>query len=104
MANHFGASSPATMCKKVIAENPTAKEIECCRWVDWICSSFKTGASTAEKPGSPIQPRPRLAMVMPNWVALRYAFRWRVIWRARGGGGGVRGGGGRRSGFRTFYK
>ena len=28
MAVHFGANSPALMCRKVSAEKPTAKEIE----------------------------------------------------------------------------
>ena len=30
-----------------------------------------TGRSKAVKTGSESQPRPRLAMVMPSWVALR---------------------------------
>ena len=29
IASHFGASSPALMCRKVSAEKPTAKEMEC---------------------------------------------------------------------------
>src|ERR1039458_5246702 len=70
------------MCRNVSAEKPTAKEIECRTVSDSTCSERSTGSSSATKIGWPTHPSPRLAMVMPNWVALRKEFRFAMIERA----------------------
>ena len=71
MAVHFGASSPTVICRNVSAEKPTANEIECCNASDCICIEASSGDSNLVNKGWPTQPNPRLAIVMPNWVALR---------------------------------
>ena len=70
------------MCRKVSAEKPTAKEIECRTASDSTCSETSRGESSATNTGWPTQPSPRLAMVMPSWVALRNEFRFAMIERA----------------------
>src|ERR1043166_3824743 len=40
------------------------------------------GESIAVKIGSPTQPSPKLAMVMPSCVALKYVLRWEMMFRA----------------------
>src|SRR5882724_11402645 len=82
MADHLGASSPALMCKNVSAEKPMANEMECRAASDWTCNERSSGESSAVKIGSPTHPRPRLAMVMPSWVALRNEFRLATMRRA----------------------
>ena len=76
MASHLGACSPALMCRKVITEKPTPKEIHCRISADSTFSQPNTGLSSRENTGSPIHPRPRLASVMPNCAALRNASNW----------------------------
>jgi hypothetical protein len=53
----------------VIAEKPTPTEIECTSFGVPIPTAVSTGSSSDVTAGSPIQPRPRLASVMPNCVA-----------------------------------
>src|SRR5439155_10614002 len=75
MASHLGACSPAVMCKKVNAEKPTTKAIVSRAVSDSTLSKFISGFNKAANTGSPTQPRPRLARVMPSWQALNEASR-----------------------------
>jgi hypothetical protein len=69
-ATVFGASSPSTMCSAVTIANAIATAM---LWavVSAIPSGRKESAgwSVSAIAGSPIQPRPMLAIVMPSWVA-----------------------------------
>src|SRR5204863_3768230 len=76
MASHLGAFSPAVICKKVNAENPTTKAIGSRAPGDSILSKCINGSSKAANTGLPTQPRPRLARVMPSWQALKEASRF----------------------------
>jgi hypothetical protein len=69
-ATVFGASSPSTMCSAVMIENEMTTAIVCAVIVETYDPSARNGGSMkAASAGSPTQPRPRLAMVMPSWVA-----------------------------------
>src|SRR5438477_4608245 len=70
------------MWRKVRAENPMAKEIECRNGSDWTCNAMSKGERRLVKIGSPTQPSPRLVIVMPSCVALRKEFRFPTICRA----------------------
>lgn len=71
IASDLGASSPTTMCRNEITEKATTKD------TPWISSSevtprkANTGSSRLAKAGSPTQPRPSEARVMPSWQADR---------------------------------
>src|SRR6266545_3691984 len=61
------------MCRKVIAVKPTITERVCRASVNSSPprpAAFNNGASRAVKTGSPTQPKPRLASVMPSCAAL----------------------------------
>ena len=66
----FGASSPSTMCRAVMMANAIATAMLCA-----VVSAMAAGRNASAgwiseaSAGSPIQPRPRLAIVMPSWVA-----------------------------------
>ncbi len=63
------------MCKNVSAVKPTAKEIERSHTPDSMPNKSSSGDSSVVNTGWPIQPRPRLAIVMPSCVALKYELR-----------------------------
>jgi hypothetical protein len=71
-AMDLGASSPTTTCRKVIIANATPAE-RLCETPD--CSEpgnrLTIGRSRCDNAGSPIQPNPRLARVMPSCVPER---------------------------------
>jgi hypothetical protein len=71
MARILGACSPSTMCKNVMAENANAKEIDVITGTDSIPAKAKNGWSIRARKGSPSQPSPRLAAVIPTWQAER---------------------------------
>ena len=69
-ATVLGASSPKTMCSAVMKANAIATAAEC----DPACAQgagtpCSVGSISRAMAGSPIQPRPRLAMVIPSCVA-----------------------------------
>ncbi len=74
IARLFGASSPTTMCRKVMIANATATEMV---WLTPLAiagsgsTRSRSGSMKWAKAGSPIQPRPSEARVIPNWVAER---------------------------------
>ena len=66
----FGASSPSTMCSAVTAANAIATAMLC----DVVSAigagmNVKIGWIIDASAGSPIHPRPMLAIVMPSCVA-----------------------------------
>jgi len=68
--DRFGASSPRTTCKKVMMAKATPAATECTNASSQGAGrASSNGVSSQAKAGSPIQPRPRLARVMPSWVA-----------------------------------
>ena len=75
MASDLGACSPTTMCRKVMAENPTKIEIVCRTACDSMPSQERMGSRSMVNTGSPTQPSPKLARVMPSWLALSEASR-----------------------------
>src|SRR5438128_1962740 len=77
MASHLGGCSPAVIGRKVSAEKPTTKAIVSRAACDSTFSKFISGFSKAANTGSPTQPSPRLARVMPSWQALNEASRLR---------------------------
>src|SRR6266704_1464467 len=83
IAKDFGASSPTTMCRKVMVANATAIEVFSITRADSMPSAPKAGARRCAKAGSPIQPRPRLVSVIPSWVAERKTSRRRCSVAAR---------------------
>src|SRR5213594_649796 len=70
------------MCRNVNTEKPTTKAIVSCAVSESMLSQVISGFSSAAKTGSPTQPRPRLARVMPNWQALKEASRLAITRRA----------------------
>ena len=68
IARLFGATSPITMCRKLISEKPTPNEILCAT-SSGTFSAWNSGMRIAATVGSPTQPSPRLAMVIPSCVA-----------------------------------
>src|SRR5947208_4454309 len=83
IAKDFGASSPTTMCRKVMVANATAIEVFSITRADSMPSAPKAGARRCAKAGSPIQPRPRLVSVIPSCVAERKTSRRRWSAAAR---------------------
>ena len=71
MAIDLGASSPSTMCRMVITRKARVRLTECSSAGVAPGISITSGSITQAKAGSPIQPRARLARVMPSWVAER---------------------------------
>src|SRR2546425_4251932 len=66
----LGASSPKMICRAVIRPKASAAEIVCCAAGRKVVGrSPSSGSISVATNGSPIHPRPRLAMVMPSWVA-----------------------------------
>ena len=72
-ARLFGASSPTTMWSAVMAEEATTNATE---WETAVRvsggrsgSRWSSGSIRRARAGSPSQPRPRLEMVIPSWVA-----------------------------------
>ena len=70
MAKVFGTCSPMTMWSEEKTRKPIRKAI---RWM--VSSGMPSGASSgvtmAATVGSPTQPRPSEAMVMPSWQQAR---------------------------------
>src|SRR5437867_11340529 len=83
IAKDFGASSPTTMCRKVMVAKATAIDVFSITRADSMPSAAKTGARRCAKAGAPIQPRPRLVSVIPSWVAERKTSRRRWSVAAR---------------------
>src|SRR5438132_10090348 len=83
IAKDFGASSPTTMCRKVMVANATAIEVFSITRADSMPSAPKAGARRCAKAGSPIQPRPRLVSGIPSCVAERKTSRRRWSVAAR---------------------
>jgi hypothetical protein len=71
IASDFGASSPTTMCRKEITQKANTKDDA----VDDVgrghADGRSSGSSRPAKAGSPTQPRPSEASVMPSWQADR---------------------------------
>ena len=69
-ATVFGASSPRTMCSAVMKAKPSATEMVC-----EVAARRESGSRASpgsmidDTAGSPIHPRPRLVIVIANWVA-----------------------------------
>ncbi len=70
MATDLGASSPSTMCRMVMARNDTVRLTDETSF-GLSVSPPRRGRMIQANAGSPIQPRARLARVMPSWVAER---------------------------------
>jgi len=69
-ATAFGASSPSTTCRYVIARNASAIATPCATTaLQGTGSARMSGVRSRATTGSPIQPKPRLASVTPSWVA-----------------------------------
>ena len=67
MAKVFGVSSPRMMCRAVMMAKPRARAIVCPTG-GAMPSHSVTGRISFDTAGSPIQPKPREARVMPSWV------------------------------------
>lgn len=65
IAIDFGISSPMTICKNDISAKPVAKAINFER-LAVTPRNIKSGSKSLEKAGSPIQPKPNDASVIPN--------------------------------------
>jgi hypothetical protein len=69
-ATVFGASSPTTTCRYVIARKANAVAMP---WAAKMPQPTGTnenqGSMTCASAGSPTQPRARLVIVMPSWMA-----------------------------------
>ncbi len=66
----FGASSPSTMCSAVMIANEMATAMVCAVVSARPAGSASNPGSMIDaSAGSPIQPSPMLAIVMPSWVA-----------------------------------
>ena len=81
MAIVFGVNSPSTMCRPVMIEKASASEIV------WPMTSSSPmacviGRISVATAGSPTQPRPSEASVMPSCVTERDASRWSVSFLA----------------------
>jgi hypothetical protein len=59
------------MCRNEITENATMNEMLWISSSDVTPTNAKTGSSRLAKAGSPTQPRPSDASVMPSWQADR---------------------------------
>ena len=69
-AIHFGVSSPKTISTPVMMVNAIATAMECAVAAASRAGRKATDGSMSDaRAGSPIQPRPRLAIVMPSCVA-----------------------------------
>ena len=69
-ATVLGASSPSTMCSAVITANAQATAMVCAVVAAIGAGrNASAGSNSDASAGSPIQPRPMLAMVMPSCVA-----------------------------------
>jgi hypothetical protein len=71
MERFLGASSPKVTWIKVMILNPTMMEREERRAGESTPRKAKRGRKRRATAGSPSQPRPRLARVMPNWQTER---------------------------------
>ena len=66
----FGASSPSTMCRAVMRAKPTVTATVWAVTREMSAGRKSRPRSMSEATvGSPIQPRPRLDIVMASWVA-----------------------------------
>jgi hypothetical protein len=69
-AIHFGASSPKTISAAVMIANAIATAMLCAvAAARWAGRKDRAGSNTEASAGSAIQPRPRLAIVIPSCVA-----------------------------------
>jgi len=66
MARDFGTSSPSTIWRKVIIKKEMISAIVCVYIGDQPIISENRGSSSDAMAGSPSQPRPREARVIPN--------------------------------------
>src|SRR6516225_9942768 len=82
MASDLGASSPKTMCSMVIRTKAKANETAWTSAGEVMLAKAKNGSIIWARNGSPSQPKPKLARVMPSWVADRYASKWAITRRA----------------------
>ena len=72
-AIHFGVSSPKTISTAVIVVNAIATAMVCAVAAATYGGRNSIGRSIIDaSAGSPIQPRPRLAIVIPSCVAAMY--------------------------------
>ena len=72
IAMSFGTSSPNRTCPNVRIANATTVTTTCTAGDAGAPGPHRcAGRAAAASAGSPIQPRPRLARVMPNWVTER---------------------------------
>lgn len=71
MASDFGASSPRTMWSTVIIAKAQVRLTVCSTDDGAPMIPTRSGSRMRAKAGSPIQPRARLASVIPSWVADR---------------------------------
>ena len=81
MDRDLGTSSPKTICKAVITLKPSTKAIVCSK-CSGSCISSNTGCRILATVGSPIQPKPKEAMVMPSWVTDKKASKCSVTFLA----------------------
>ena len=81
MDRDLGTSSPKTMCKAVITLKPSTKAMVCSK-CSGNCISSNTGCRILATVGSPIQPKPKDAIVIPNWVTERKASKCSVTFLA----------------------
>src|SRR6185369_13633723 len=71
IAYAFGTSSPIKMCRNVMKRKATAADKLWMIGSDVTPAAARSGVKTCAKAGSPIHPSPRLARVIPSWVADR---------------------------------
>ncbi|MNP74775.1 hypothetical protein D3C76_1717060 [compost metagenome] len=71
MAQDFGASSPTTMCRYEMMKNAVKNDTPLTTSGDCTPTVSSTGSRICANAGSPTQPRPREARVIPNWHADR---------------------------------
>ncbi|MNG31863.1 hypothetical protein D3C84_1177460 [compost metagenome] len=71
MAQDFGASSPTTMCRYEITKNAAKNDTALITSADCTPTASSSGSRMCANAGSPTQPRPREARVIPNWQADR---------------------------------
>ena len=70
IASVFGTCSPITMCRDENNRKP-ARNATVCSIASLKPSRRNRGSSSAATAGSPTQPRPSEAMVIPSWQAAR---------------------------------
>ncbi|MNW17125.1 hypothetical protein D3C71_2162020 [compost metagenome] len=71
MAQDFGANSPTTMCRYEMMKKAVKNDTPLTTSGESTPTALRTGSRMWANAGSPTQPSPRDARVMPSWQAER---------------------------------